>query len=100
MPEPDVWFAWDDEAQVALHYLDKRLDTMDYALFALQAYPIGSGQVEAMNKAVIGHRMKRSGMHWSESGARNMASLRAQVCAKHPLVHFDDLRHRAFPPPA
>jgi hypothetical protein len=34
---------------------------MDYALFKDKGYPIGSGQIEALNKHVIGTRMKRSG---------------------------------------
>lgn len=89
---------WDEAAQTALSYFDKRLDSMDYANFTSQNYPIGSGQVEAMNKAVIGHRLKRSGMHWSETGASAMAALRAQTCAAHPLVKFDELRHQAFAP--
>ena len=99
LPEPQVWLAWDDEAKGALRYLENRLDNMDYLAFRNKAWPIGSGQIEAMNKSVIGHRMKRSGMHWSRSGAAGMAALRAQVCAKHPLVDFHSLRQQAFPPP-
>ena len=69
---------------------------MNYKYFATQSYPIGSGQIEAMNKSVIGNRMKRSGMHWSEAGAKNMAALRAQTCAKHSLIDFHQLRFKAF----
>ena len=98
LPEPQVWLAWDDEARGALRYLENRLANMNYPAFRNNAWPIGSGQIEAMNKSVIGHRMKRSGMHWSRSGAAGMASLRAQVCAKHPLVPFETLRHHAYPP--
>jgi len=96
LPDPNVWLAWDEHAQTALRYLETRLDSMDYARFSQLGYPIGSGQVEAMNKAVIGHRMKRSGMHWSKEGAASMAALRAQTCAKFPLVSFEDLRFHAF----
>ena len=98
LPEPQVWLAWDDEAKGALRYLENRLDNMNYPAFRNKTWPIGSGQIEAMNKAVIGHRMKRSGMHWSRSGAAGMASLHAQVCAKHLLVPSETLRHRAYPP--
>ena len=73
LPEPELWLNWPEDAQTALSYIDTRLDSMDYALVASQGLPIGSGQVEAMNKSVIGHRMKRSGMHWSKSGAAAMA---------------------------
>ena len=100
LPDVDVWFAWDEDTRRALHYLETRLDSMAYAHFKENDYPIGSGQVEAMNKHVIGTRMKRSGMHWSETGAKSMASLRAQTCAKHSLIDFQHLRHDAYPAPA
>ena len=96
LPSPEVWPDWEENAKSALHYLEKRLDSMDSPAFKAKGYPIGSGQVEAMNKHVVGTRLKRSGMHWSTSGAANMASLRAQLCAKHPLISFDDLRFDAF----
>lgn len=99
LPSPDIWATWPDDALTALRYLDARLDTMDYAHFAKQGLPIGSGQVEAMNKAVIGHRLKRSGMHWSATNAAAVAALRAQVCASHPLIDMQSLRYLAFPPP-
>jgi hypothetical protein len=98
LPEPELWLTWDETQQSALVYLEKRLDSMDYPTFKAKGYPIGSGQVKSMNKSVIGNRMKRSGMHWSREGASRMASMRAQFCAKHPLVDFERLRHRAYPP--
>lgn len=98
LPDPEVWLTWNEAARNALAYLEKRLASMDYPTFKAKDYPIGSGQVEAMNKSVIGNRMKRSGMHWSREGAARMASLRAQFCAKHPLVNLNQLRHRAYPP--
>jgi len=78
LPEPELWLTWDETQRSALVYLEKRLDSMDYPTFTAKGYPIGSGQVEAMNKSVIGNRMKRSGMHWSREGAARMASMRAQ----------------------
>lgn len=100
LPDPELWLAWDESAQTALSYLETRLDSMDYALFKDKGYPIGSGHIEAANKHVIGTRMKRSGMHWSEQGAAAMASLRAQTCARHSLIDFPTLRHEAYPAPA
>ncbi len=96
LPSPECWLTWSEKAVTALHYLEKRLDSMDYPLYKAEGYPIGSGQVEGMNKSVIGNRLKRSGMRWSETGAAGMASLRAQTCAKHPLIDFDTLRFNAF----
>lgn len=96
IPSAELCSNWDKDTQTALNYLNQRLDSMDYALFAKEGLPIGSGQVEAMNKSVIGTRMKRSGMHWSQTGAAAMASLRAQTCAKHSLIDFDNVRFDAF----
>ena len=96
LPSPVIWLDWDDTAQGALQYLETRLASMAYADFAKRGWPIGSGQVEAMNKAVIGKRLKQSGMHWSELGAAGMASLRAQICARNSLVDLDSLRFDAF----
>ena len=96
LPEPNVWLTWSDKALTALKYLETRLDSMTYKHFKAQHLPIGSGQIEGMNKSCIGNRMKRSGMHWSKSGAANMASLRAQICAKHSLIDFHQLRFKAF----
>jgi hypothetical protein len=100
LPDPECWLTWSEKADTARLYLEARLSSMDYLEFTVKGYPIGSGQVEAMNKSVIGSRMKRSGMHWSEQGARAMASLRAQTSAKHSLIDFNSLRFKAFSLPA
>lgn len=100
LPEPDLWLSWDETAKTALSYIDSRLDSLAYASFKKRGFPIGSGQVEGINKHVIGTCLKRSGMHWSEQGAASMASLRAQTCAKHPLIDFQQLSHAAYPAPA
>ncbi|MCA9839679.1 MAG: hypothetical protein KC422_22420, partial [Trueperaceae bacterium] len=97
LPEPDTWLVWDEKALTALNYLESRFESMNYADFKAIGLPIASGQIEGMNKSCIGIRMKRSGMHWSDSGAASMASLRAQTCAKHSLIDFNSLRHFAFP---
>jgi hypothetical protein len=73
---------------------------MDYPVFKAKGYPIGSGQVEAMNKNVIGNRLKRSGMHWSKGGASAMAATRALAFSKFKLCSFDQLRFQAYPLPA
>ena len=39
---------------------------------------VGSGAVEAGCKAVIGQRLKFSGMHWSQPGATGILTLRCQ----------------------
>ena len=90
---------WSEEAKSALAYLQARLPTMDYPVFLFRGWPIGSGQIEGINKSVIGHRMKRSGQHWSRPGARGMASLRARRYSRRSLLSFDHLRHAAFSTP-
>lgn len=92
--------SWTPEAVQAWAYLEKQAGSgaMEYESFRAHGWPIGSGQVEGANKAVIGKRMKQSGMRWSRAGARRMASLRAQLHSRRPVLEFDDLRHRAFPP--
>lgn len=90
---------WSEEATGALSYLQARLPHMDYPTFLARGWPIGSGQIEGINKSVIGHRMKRSGQHWSRPGARGMASLRARRYSRRSLLSFDHLRHAAFSTP-
>lgn len=99
VPEPNVWLSWDDETLRALRYLEERQQQMDYPSYKERGLAIGSGQVEGMNKSVIGFRMKQSGMHWSREGAGRMASLRANSCSKKPLLSHDTIRYAAFPCP-
>jgi hypothetical protein len=100
LPLPSQRQLWSKEANTALDYFITRLEHMDYPAFKANRYPIGSGQVEAMNKNVIGNRLKRSGMHWSKQGASAMAATRALSFSKVKLCSFDQLRFLAFPPPA
>ena len=51
---------------------------MQYARFRQLGMFVGSGAVEAGCKAVIGQRLKLSGMHWSIPGATAIATLRCQ----------------------
>jgi hypothetical protein len=99
LPDPSSWLVWDESSQTALRYLEERQQSMNYPSYKARGLPIGSGQVEGMNKSVIGYRMKQSGMHWSRSGAGRMAALRAWRCSKTPLVSHDTLRFAAFPSP-
>ncbi len=100
LPDPSVWLSWHEDALNALRYLETRHEHMRYPSFKEQGYPIGSGMIEGLNKSIVASRMKRSGMQWSRAGAARMAAWRALVTSKHPLVSFQTLRHRAFPPPS
>lgn len=90
---------WSGEAKTAIEYLEQRSNRMNYKDYKALNWPIGSGQVEGMNKHVIGSRMKRSGMQWSRSGASRMAALRVETCARpeHKITDFKTLRFSAFP---
>jgi len=96
IPDVTIVKTWSDEAQTAYRYLEKRQDHMNYKQLKAKDYPIGSGQVEGMNKAVIGKRMKQSGMQWSPQGAAAMATQRSQFCAAKPLVFFQEVSQLAF----
>jgi hypothetical protein len=96
LPPPERCCQWDSEAQAALRYLLRRLDQMDYRDYKAMGWPIGSGQIEGANKAVIGARMKRGGMRWSKRGIPRMAALRSAQLSRRPLVNFHAARLEAF----
>jgi hypothetical protein len=60
-----------------INYFEKRKGFMRYNLYRQQRLPIGSGTVESGCKTVIEHRLKGSGMTWSERGANGMLQIRA-----------------------
>jgi hypothetical protein len=62
----------------ALSYFETNAERMRYAKFRLLGHFIGSGAVEAGCKAVIGQRLKQSGMRWSTHGASGIVTLRCQ----------------------
>ena len=84
---------------VAIEYLEARASRMAYQTLLKAGLPIGSGQIEGMNKNVIGTRMKRSGMHWSRAGASRMGLLRSQVRSKRAVLMPLSVRRDAFPIP-
>ena len=58
------------------HYVQPRLDRMDYAHFRQQDWPIGTGMIESTAKQLVGQRLKGPGMHWSRAGATALTALR------------------------
>ena len=62
----------------ALGYLQTNAHRMRYAHYRKLGMFVGSGVVEAGCKAVLGARLKRSGMHWASYGATAIATLRCQ----------------------
>ena len=66
------------ELDTALGYFETNAPRMRYKHFRSCGLFVGSGAVEACCKAVIGQRLKLSGMHWSQPGDRHPRTLRCQ----------------------
>ncbi len=64
------------EAKHGIGYLETDRKRMDYPAFRAQDYCVSSGVVEAGGKRIVGARLKRGGMHWSEFGANAIIALR------------------------
>jgi hypothetical protein len=70
------------DALQELHtYLENNLNRIDYPRYRELGLPIGSGQVEAQCKTLVGARCKQAGMrNWTYAGAEGVLRMRA---AKH-----------------
>ena len=64
------------DLEKALGYFQTNAARMRYAHFRDLGHFVGSGVVEAGCRAVIGQRLKRSGMHWTIRGAAGIVTLR------------------------
>jgi hypothetical protein len=81
-----------DETDRELGYFLNNAPRMRYHWFRSRGLFVGSGVVEAGCKAVIGQRLKQSGMHWTVNGADSIISLRcAQASSQHEALY--DHRH-------
>jgi hypothetical protein len=59
-------------------YLENNLSRIDYPRYRELGLPIGSGQVEAQCKTLVGARCKQAGMrNWTYAGAESVLRLRA-----------------------
>jgi hypothetical protein len=65
-----------DEVERELGYFRNNAPRMRYHWFRARGLFVGSGVVEAGCKAVIGQRLKQSGMHWTVNGADAIITLR------------------------
>jgi hypothetical protein len=66
------------ERDKQLGYFETNAHRMRYAHFRSLGMFVGSGVAEAGCKAVIGQRLKLSGMRWTVPGAASIATLRCQ----------------------
>ena len=71
-----------DELDTALGYFENNAPRMRYNWFRSRGLFVGSGVVEAGCKAVIGQRLKLSGMHWTVAGADAITTLRCQQASR------------------
>ena len=67
-----------DEVETALGYFENNAPRMRYKWFRQCGLFVGSGAVESGCKAVIGQRLKLSGMRWTIRGADAIAALRCE----------------------
>ena len=59
-------------------YLENNLSRMDYPRYRELGLPVGSGQVEAQCKTLVGARCKQAGMrNWTYIGAESILRIRA-----------------------
>ena len=71
-----------DELDTALGYFEHNAPRMRYNWFRQCGLFVGSGVVEAGCKAVIGQRLKLSGMRWTVAGANAISALRCQQASR------------------
>ena len=76
------------EMSKLLNYLENHRTRMNYAAYRAEGLYIGSGVVEAGCKTVVGQRFKRSGMFWSEPGARNLLHIRTALLSQSRFEDF------------
>ena len=65
----------------ALGYFENNAPRLRYKWFRSRGLFTGSGLVEAGCKAVIGQRLKQSGMRWTVAGASAITALRCHYAS-------------------
>jgi hypothetical protein len=73
-----------DDVNKALGYFENNAPRMRYKWFRSRGLFVGSGVVEAGCKAVIGQRLKLSGMRWTVAGA--ITALRCRQASQREII--------------
>ena len=60
----------------AITYFQNNTSRMNYPVYEAEGYHITSSTVESACRHVVGDRLKRSGMRWTQEGAQYVTSLR------------------------
>lgn len=76
--EPEHWRDENAPVRRAHRYLKERISQVDYPKAIAKGLPIGSGEIESANRAVLQLRLKLPGAWWAEDNLLHMACLR--VC--------------------
>jgi len=65
--------------RLARGYFGRHRERMRYPQFERRGLSIGSGSVEAACKVIVGQRLRRAGMRWTDAGADHILALRCLV---------------------
>ncbi len=79
-----------EEARKGIGYVEANRSRMRYPEFHAAGLCTSSGVVEAGCRVVVGHRLKRAGMHWSVLGSNAIAALRCHRLSR----RFEDFWDR------
>lgn len=77
-----------------LRFFRRHRHRMRYARMQSERLPVGSGEVEAANKTLVGVRMKRSGARWCPDGGQAVLTFRALAKSR----RFDAVWSRLISP--